>query len=256
MVLSGSLPLDTADLNTDLDTAAAIRNSSGAAKERASINKVWKVLKENGYPDKVLRRLLKEVKRKHVSARPNVARRDEGGALFLCLPYVDEKLLCQIQSKVRKSGLNVRLAWRNPKKLRNQLIRSSLSKPKCPGGLRCHTCASGFAGDCTQKNVVYCLHCKLCEEQGKPSSYIGETKSPVRLRFNEHLRDATNETEGTPMGDHIRECHSGATAGSIRFRIQILHRARDHPDRKIAESLLIRRDNPALNSNVSSWPIL
>ena len=44
-------------------------------------------------------------------------------------------------------------------------------------------------------------------EQGHDSLYIGETKRPVRLRFNEHLRDALNKSEDTPMGDHFRECH-------------------------------------------------
>ena len=169
---------------------------------------------------------------------------------------MDEKLLCKIQSKVRKSGLNIRLAWKNPQKLRNKLISSSLSKAKCPGGPRCHTCASGFTSDCTQKNVVYCLQCKLCQQQGKESMYIGETKRPMRLRFNEHIRDALNVSEGTPMGDHFREQHSATDAASIPFKVQIIHKAKDHPDRKIAESLLIIRNCPVLNSNVSSWPIL
>ena len=175
---------------------------------------------------------------------------------FLCLPYIDEELLCKIQSKIRKSGLNVRIAWKNPQKLRNKLIRSSLSKPKCPGGQRCHTCVSGFSGDCTQKNVVYRLTCKVCQEKGQESIYIGETKRPVRLRFNEHIRDALNASEGTPMGDHFNERHPSTDVPSNPFLLEILYKSRDHPDRKIAESLLIKRNRPELNSNLSSWPIL
>ena len=140
--------------------------------------------------------------------------------------------------------------------MRNKLIRSSLSKPKCPGGQRCHTCGSGFSGDCTQKNVVYHLNCRLCQDRGQESTYIGETKRPVRLRFNEHIRDAINVSEGTPMGDHFKECHSSDDIPSIPIGIRILYRSRDHPDRKIAESLLIQRNRPDLNSNLSSWPIL
>ena len=211
---------------------------------------------KNGYPEKVLKRILREVQRKNAPTyrgRTDPKKYRDG---FLCLPYVDEALLHKIQSKVKKSGLNVRIAWKNPNKLRNKLIRSALSKPKCPGGPRCHTCASGFSGDCTQKNVVYRLNCKLCQEKGQNSIYIGETKRPVRLRFNEHLRDALHVTEGTPMGDHFGEHHSSSGVPSVPLQIKILYKSRDHPDRKIAESLLIKRNRPELNSNLSSWPIL
>lgn len=235
----------------------AMRNSSSKAKEEASIKRIWELLVSNGYPVRVLRRLLAEVRRKGASgkARGVSQKADKDG--YLCLPYIDEELLCKIQSKVKKSGLNIRIAWKNPHKLRNKLVRSSLSKPKCPGGQRCNTCASGFSGDCTQKNVVYRLICKLCRKgrQGDVH-YIGETKRPVRLRFNEHIRDAHNLTEGTPMGDHFKEQHSQDDVPSIPLDICILYRARDHPDRKIAESLLIKRNLPYLNSNMSSWPIL
>ena len=137
-----------------------------------------------------MNRLLREVQRKRTPARAGGGNQGKHGNLFLCLLYVHEQLLCRIKSKVRKSGLNIRIAWKNPQKLRNKLIRSSLTKPRCPGGPRCHTCASGFSGDCTQKNDVYRVNCKSCAQQGKESIYIGETKRPVRLRFNEHVCDA------------------------------------------------------------------
>ena len=103
---------------------------------------------------------------------------------------------------------------------------------------------------------MYRLECKLCQVTGKNSDYIGETKRPVRLRFNEHVRDAHNGTEGTPSGDHFKEHHSIARGSSTPLAMQILYRSRDHPDRKIAESLFIKKNRPVLNSNLSSWPIL
>ena len=141
-------------------------------------------------------------------------------------------------------------------KLKDRLVRSSMGKPRCPGAQRCHVCKSGFAGDCTQKNVVYELSCLTCQENDQNVKYIGETKRPVRLRFNEHLRDALHGAQDTPMGDHFRESHPASEGGSIPLRMGILYRSRDHPDRKIAESLLIQRNRPLLNSNLSSWPIL
>ena len=86
--------------------------------------------------------------------------------------------------------------------------------------------------------------------------YIGETKRPVRLRFNEHVRDAVNRSEGTPMGDHFMMCHATTDVPHIPLGVKILYKAKDHPDRKIAESLLIRRNRPKINYNLSSWPIM
>ena len=233
----------------------AIKNSSNSDKEKVSIDKIWRLLVSNGYPKKILQRLLEEVRRGGRAERAGRAGQKRCTDGFLSLPYIDEELLCKIQSKVRKSGFKIRIAWKNPKKLRNILIRSSLSKPQCPGGRRCNTCASGFKGDCTQTNVVYCLNCKMCDE-GEQSTYIGETKRPVRLRFNEHVRDAVNKSEGTPMGDHFRMCHATDDVPHIPLQVNILYKSKDHPDRKIAESIMIRRNRPKLNYNLSSWPIM
>lgn len=65
-----------------------------------------------------------------------------------------------------------------------------------------------------------------------------------------------NETEDSPMGDHFRESHPQAEGHTVPLSIRILYRASDHPDRKLAESLLIQKNHPQLNSNLSSWPIL
>ena len=82
---------------------------------------------------------------------------------YLCLPCVDEQLLCKIHSKVRQSAWK-RVAWKTAKKKKTtkERLRLSLGKPKCPGGKRCHTCKTGFTGDCTQKRT-WCtssdVHC-------------------------------------------------------------------------------------------------
>ena len=236
----------------------AIRNSSNTLKESRSIAKIRSLLVKNGYPEKLLKRLLREARRNYTPARAKSGKKQQKNCDgFLSLPYIDEELLCKIKSKVTKSGLNVKIAWKNPQKLKDKLVSSALCKPRCPGGQRCHTCRSGFTGDCTQGNVVYELSCNICKGNGQELKYIGETKRPVRLRFNEHRRDALHETQDTPMGDHFRETHSASSSSdSIPLKIRILYKSKDHPDRKIAESLLIQKNHPQLNSNLASWPIL
>ena len=224
----------------------AIRNSSNGLEECRSIDKIRNLLLQNGYPKKLLSRLLWEVRSNHsqVHGRKGKGRKQGQGDGYLCLPYVDEELLCKIKSKVKKSGLDVKIAWKNPNKLKDRLVRSSLCKPMCPGGQRCHVCRSGFSGDCTRKNVVYELSCNVCQKKGQVVRYIGETKRPVRLRFNEHVRDVQNESQDTPMGDHFRDSHPPTERGADPLKLRILYRSRDHPDRKIAESLLIQKHPP------------
>ena len=132
----------------------AIKNSSNDSKEDRSILKIWNLLSQNGYPRHVLSRLLREA-RQRGGTRTSTRTRGKNFDGYLCLPYVDEQLLCKIKSKIKKSGLDVRVAWQNKDKLKTMLVRSSLTKPKCPGGPRCHTCKSGFTGDCTQKKTLF-----------------------------------------------------------------------------------------------------
>ena len=81
---------------------------------------------------------------------------------------------------------------------------------------------------------------------------------PVRLRYNEHRRDAINKTANTPFGDHFLNEHNQdeIRTNSGLLDLKIVYRALDHPDRKIAESVIIRSRAPALNTQGSSWPIM
>jgi len=254
----------------------AYNNSSSKQKEDKSVNKIWNLLLENGYTSRLLKRLLREVQRVRArrgsgeegrGVRGDERGRGRGGKGrragtedgFLTLPYIDEQLLWKVKHIIRKSKLRVRIASRNDNKLKTALVRSSICKPSCPGGRKCHLCMSGFKGDCTQKNVVYEIRCKLCQQRGrKVGKYVGESMRPIRLRYNEHRRDAINKTTNTPFGDHFLNEHNQdeIRTNSDLLDLKIVYRAQDHPDRKIAESIIIRSRKPALNSQGSSWPIM
>ena len=121
-------------------------NSSNSLKEGRSIDKIRKLLMENGCPRKLLDRLQREIRNKRVPAKRREDNRQAQYDGFLCLPYVDEELLCKIKSKVRNCGLNVKIAWRNQNKLRDKLVRSALVKPTCPGGISFwHKLAGGIS---------------------------------------------------------------------------------------------------------------
>ena len=173
-------------------------------------------------------------------------------SVFIKLPFVDDTQARKISGSARTSGLPVRIAWTNTKTLKNTLVRSALNPTPCPsGGRRCHACHAGLAGQCHSKNVVYGLECSLCGDR-----YIGETKRPLRLRYNEHLRDGTNKTRDTPLGDHFADKHPQDNATDTTLAVKIIRKCIDEADRKIAESVAIRDATPTLNTYTASWPIL
>ena len=94
------------------------------------------------------------------------------------------------------------------------------------------------------------LRCKLCETNDVTTDYIGETKLPLRLRYNEHLRDMIGRKEDTLMetisGWHIPR-------RTIRHRLLKLgfctgRKSIQSPDRKIAESIYTSK-TPCLAMN-------
>ena len=67
-----------------------------------------------------------------------------------------------------------------------------------------------------------------------------ETGRMVRLRYNEHLRDAKNKRRDSPWGEHFWNKHQNSQPESKSITAKILEVCRNERDRKIAESLQIR----------------
>ena len=142
----------------------------------------------------------------------------------------------------------MRVAWKGGPNLRRKLVRSAYCPAPCPGGgRRCNGCEAGLQGKCHTKNVIYRIDCTLCANG--ESFYIGETRRSVRLRYNEHLRDAKNNKTETPFGLH-RTKHPNVQLDSTNLSIQILHVSKDGPDRKIWESIYIRDLKKTLHAKI------
>jgi len=58
------------------------------------------------------------------------------------------------------------------------------------------------------------------------------------------------------LGDHFADVHQGVTLPQQPLSVKILEKTKDHPNRKIAESLHIKKLKPMLNRNTASWYIL
>ena len=240
--------------------------SDKQAQERG-IAKIEALFRHNGYPNKLIQRTKHKVLFLHNTqqTRSTSKPHKDGGrknksdrgqdTTYISLPYIDDTLARRVDGAIRSSGLKARIAWSSGKTLAKHVIRSALENPPCPAGnKKCNTCEAGLPGRCHTKNVVYKITCGLCDET--PSVYIGESKRRVRERFNEHIRDAKNKTNNTPLGDHIARRHPDRTITSTSFKISIERVCKDVADLKIAESIEIRNQRPNLNTQTSSWPLL
>ena len=140
----------------------------------------------------------------HTRQRNNTQNRNtlNQNTTFISLPFIDDDLSRKINAKVRASGLPIKIAWQKGQTVSSILVRSALTPPNCLSGNKtCYTCKAGVQGKCTTKNVVYEIKCTIC----KDSDYVGESKRQIRLRLNEHLRDAKKQNEG----HSVRRPHAG-----------------------------------------------
>ena len=144
-------------------------------------------------------------------------------------------------------------AQKQPKNLRNMLVRSSISrklkqKGNSPcGKSRCQICAHmltseeielspGFSvstphATCDTQNVVYCISCSKCPN----AKYIGETGTKFRLRFNNH-RSSIKHKSPLPVAEHFNSANHSFQ--DLQFCI-IGTNFKDREARKLAEMKFI-----------------
>ena len=249
-----ALPMSTKKNVVRSQMLRAIRVSSPGLPRARSLQMMRDLFSKNGYPSHLINRLQREAQRGKMGGTTRRSSGGESSPVYLALPFVDDALCRKIEGIIRSSHLNFKVAWKGGPNLKQKLVRAAHHPVPCPaGGRQCHCCEAGLRGRCHTKNVVYLMECQLCA-QGE-SVYIGETRRSVRLRYNEHLRDAKNSKEDTPFGLHQKK-HPNVQLNSTNISIKILHVTKDGPDRKIRESMCIRDLNPSLNSQTSSWPII
>ena len=236
-------------LHSELTRAKRL-GSNAEAIERG-IQKVTQIFSSNGYPINMIKRAIFKVTKIDKRGTKGKGTKDKD-MTFFSLPFIDDDLSRKINAKVRSSGLPVKIAWQKGQSLSNILVRSALCPPSCPSGNKiCNTCSAGLERKCTTKKVVYEIKCTICQD-----TYIGETKRLVRLRFNEHLRDAKNKTIDTPLGDHMRNQHHDVNITVSSLNIRILRHCKDVASLKITESKCIRDMKPKLNTQRSSWKLI
>ena len=152
----------------------------------------------NGYPTTLISKTIRNCLRpshKHT--------RRASDQFYIRLPYIDETLTNRVTAAIRSSKAPIKISWTNASTLKKLLVTSALAPPPCPSGhKRCHTCDNGLAGRCATRMAVYKISCRACANAGTQATYIGQSRRPIRVRFNEHLGDARLRRPDTGLGEH------------------------------------------------------
>ena len=160
----------------------------------------------------------------------------EKKTLFFSLPYLGEISL-QTRTKLRKSlkGLlnscKLQIVFKSQRKLSN-VFRF---KDRLPSDL-----VSG---------VVYKYTCGRCS-----STYYGETDRHLKVRSREHIGISpltfkkTKPSKESAIRDHLLNCNNIPSFEECT----ILTNGNNKFNLEIKESLLVKRDRPILNKNISS----
>lgn len=105
-----------------------------------------------------------------------------------------------------------------------------------------------------RSSVVYHYKCPRCNL----GTYIGSTSRLLRVRMSEHFgishrtSEPLTQKENSPIARHAERCH-------VYFNLRdvtIIETASDEKSLRIAESILIRKNNPSLNRDVAAYPLL
>ena len=229
----------------------AIRLSSDSDAKERSLNKISELFGMNEYPASLIRQTIR------YCGRPNQKQpKKRTDQFFMRLPFVDEVLTRRVNAAIRSSKAPIKVSWINKNNLNKLLVSSALSPPPCPSGnKRCHTCDNGLQGHCTTRMTVYKITCLTCQSIGVLATYIGQSRRPIRARFNEHLGDARLRKPDTGLGDHISEHHWEMDNNKINsnFHIEILTTKEHEADLRICESVHIRDQTPSMNTKSRSW---
>ena len=201
------------------------------------IDFITAVLKRNQFPVDIITATIHKWLQKNLSMNAPVSS-VQRRLIYFSLPYTGYTGL-QLRKNLRKlfqknfPHLNIRIIFKTGPALRNWFT----VKERLPKLMR--------------SNIVYKYQCGSCS-----ATYYGETTRHFTVRIHEHLGKSfrTNKPISvTPSAvlQHIRQ--TGHTSTVDNF--SIISSANNNFELLLKESLLIHRDRPSLNNQVSSVPL-
>ena len=245
-------PMATKKATLKSQIRRAMKVSSDQQARCRSLNKIVDLFVTNEYPISLINQSIKHCLRPTSRKQP----RNRANQCYMKLPYIDEVLSRRVTAAIRAAKAPITVCWTNPNTLKKKLVSSALTPPPCPSGnKRCHTCDNGLKGHCTTRMTVYQITCLACQIEGVEATYIGQTRRPIRARFNEHLGDARRRKLDTGLGDHTVDYHTNMDNSQVNrnYHVEILTTKEHEAELRICESVYIREHNPSMNTQARSW---
>ena len=198
--------------------------------------RIKRILTENCFPRSIIDRVIKSFLDGKFGKKPP-KKTDDKTPLIFCLPYLGRYTL-QVKTRLIRlikqcyPELKLEVIFTAPKRI-SSLFRF---KDKLPSLI----CSS----------VIYRYRSPGCH-----ASYYGKTTRNLVVRCREHLgiNEAGQKIKSSPsaVGDHISKSGHDTSLENV----EIISRTDNSFDLLIHESLLILRDRPSLNSQLSSIPL-
>ena len=176
--------------------------------------------------------------------------RKEGATATLMVPWTPNSSLARMLRQVvkdyqgprgtsvkvtEKPGLAVMSMVQGKKRFR----RPSCGRTKCPLSSAGQDCFDA----CYQEGIIYTGRCRICEENGTQSVYIGESSRTLFTRTNQHLRDL-KRTISRPRTE----------SGNAEEREELSSWIKDHFDEKHSDMEISGDGNQIYFSVISSHP--
>ena len=101
--------------------------------------------------------------------------------------------------------------------------------------------------NCDSDNVVYLLYCTKCPQV----TYIGETSTKFRLRFNNHKLSIRQNKIGFPVAEHFNLANHSLS--NLKFAILYGHfkTAQERSNRELKTILRLNTHNTGLNKDLA-----
>ena len=229
----------------------ALKRSNTDSGAERSLNKIKKLLFENGYPANIVEKCCAKVQGSSCLQVTIKNKNNEsdyiGSKNILKVHYIDEQHKRKLLKELNASDLikeHTRVIFIPGPKLNDLLVRSKLNHVKCTARAGfCYVCNSQEnATQCMVKNFVYSLKCGLCEAE-----YIGESGRHFRVRMREHFLSVVNCSSDHAMGAHYVKCHVNEEIPDLPFQCNLIRKCKDFVDRQLWQSIEIKYRQPRIN---------
>ena len=194
----------------------------------------------NGYPENIIQTEIRRFLNKLFITKPQYST-VEKEKIYLKLPYVTEKISRYVNKQIRNiimkyyPQINIKTAYVN-----NFKIKNFMKHKDCIPSQWC-------------SDIVYCFKCAVCN-----NCYIGSTNRSLAVRISEHqgISFRTKQMLARPQQSAVRN-HSewNCNKQPKEEEFSIIFKGKNSHEIRIAESLIIKRQKPTINQDLSSFPL-